>query len=224
MTILVIEDFAIYRSVLRQVCLNGCGTNRVLEAENLTTARAHLAVEAVDLVLLDLDLPDGSGFDLVAELSAKPARPKIIVVSAHCEDYTLVRVERLGLEGFVDKRSGGVVMLMEAMAAISEGRRYLSPYLVERKQAMWDDPACFLKLLSEWELEVLSLIGRSMDDAEIAGKLGISAATVQMHRSRIMRKLNISGTPKLIRFAFEKGIAIWPRYSDSVAVVRSGAY
>ncbi len=224
MTVLVVEDFAIYRSVLRQVCLSECKASRVLEAPDLLTARAALATEAIDLVLLDLDLPDGSGFDLIDEQLKRTTRPKIIVVSAHCEDYTMLRVERLGLEGFVDKRNGGVVVLTEAVAALRAGRRYHSPYLLERKQAMRDDPACFTKVLSEWEIQILSLIGLSLDDAEIGKQLGLSAATVQMHRSQIMRKLDVSGTPKLIRYALEKGIASWPRHVNPVAVVRSGAY
>ncbi len=224
MTVLVVEDFAIYRSVLRQVCLSECKASRVLEAADLATARATLSTEGIDLVLLDLDLPDGSGFDLIDEQLKRPTRPKIIVVSAHCEDYTMLRVERLGLEGFVDKRNGGVVMLTEAIAALRAGRRYHSPYLLERKQAMREDPACFTKVLSEWEIQILSLIGQSLDDAEIGKQLGLSAATIQMHRSQIMRKLDISGTPKLIRYALEKGIASWPRHVNPIAVMRSGAY
>lgn len=224
MTILVIEDFAIYRSVLHQVCVTECGATRVLEAADLQTARSMVEAEKIDLILLDLDLPDGSGFELVDELTKRGNRPRIIVVSAHCEDYTLVRVERLGLEGFVDKRSGGVVMLKEAAAALKAGRRYLSPYFEERKQAMREDPRCFTKLLSDWEIEILGLIGASLDDKEIGRRLAISAATVQMHRSKIMRKLEIAGTPKLIRFALEKGIATWPRPYNAIVVDRSGAY
>lgn len=224
MTVLVVEDFAIYRSVLRQVCLSECKASRVLEAADLATARATLSTEVIDLVLLDLDLPDGSGFDLIDEQLQRPSRPKIVVVSAHCEDYTMLRVERLGLEGFVDKRNGGVVMLTEAIAALRAGRRYHSPYLLERKQAMREDPACFTKVLSDWEIQILSLIGQSLDDSEIGKQLSLSAATVQMHRSQIMRKLDISGTPKLIRYALEKGIASWPRHVNPIAVMRSGAY
>ena len=224
MTVLVVEDFAIYRAVLRQVCLMECGASRVLEAADLATARATLAAEPVDLVLLDLDLPDGSGFDLVEDQLKRAERPKIIVVSAHCEDYTMLRVERMGLEGFVDKRNGGVVMLKEALATLKAGRRYHSPYLLDRKQAMRDDPACFTKILSDWEVEILSLIGQALTDVEIGRQLGLSASTVQMHRSQIMRKLDITGTPKLIRYALEKGIASWPRQTNPVAYVRSGSY
>ncbi|HEY0966632.1 MAG TPA: response regulator transcription factor, partial [Opitutaceae bacterium] len=204
--------------------LSECKASRVLEAADLATARATLSTEVIDLVLLDLDLPDGSGFDLIDEQLQRPSRPKIVVVSAHCEDYTMLRVERLGLEGFVDKRNGGVVMLTEAIAALRAGRRYHSPYLLERKQAMREDPACFTKVLSDWEIQILSLIGQSLDDSEIGKQLSLSAATVQMHRSQIMRKLDISGTPKLIRYALEKGIASWPRHVNPIAVMRSGAY
>jgi DNA-binding NarL/FixJ family response regulator len=174
--------------------------------------------------LLDLDLPDGSGFDLVDDQLKRAERPKIIVVSAHCEDYTMLRVERFGLEGFVDKRNGGVIMLKEAVATLKAGRRYHSPYLLERKQAMRDDPACFTKILSDWEVEILALIGQALTDVEIGRQLGLSASTVQMHRSQMMRKLDITGTPKLIRYALEKGIASWPRQTNPVAYVRSGAY
>ena len=89
---------------------------------------------------------------------------------------------------------------------------------------MRDDPACFTKILSDWEVEILSRIGQALSDAEICKQLGLRASTIQMHRSQIMRKLEITGTPKLIHFALEKGIASWPRQSNPVACVGSGAH
>lgn len=211
MTVLVVEDFAIYRAMLRQVCLKQCGAARVLEATALEEARTLLAAEPVDLMLLDLDLPDGDGLELAMELGRRSSRPGIVIISAHCEDYTLIRVEQSGAQGFVDKRTGGVATIREAVQAVKTGGRYLAPSLAERRRAMDDDPACFMKVLEAEELEILGLIGRTLDDAEIGEALELKPEAVALHRSAIMQKLAIADTLQLIRFALDKAITPWPR-------------
>jgi DNA-binding NarL/FixJ family response regulator len=67
------------------------------------------------------------------------------------------------------------------------------------------DPRSFIKNLTDWERAILSLIGQGLSDDEIGERLNLSPRTVQTHRSNILRKLSLKGTPKLIAFAIENG-------------------
>jgi DNA-binding NarL/FixJ family response regulator len=158
-----------------------------------------------DAVILDLSLPDMDGFNVVDRVRKQLPMLRVLVVSSHCDDYTLFRVEKSGVQGFVDKNSNTVETLREALLAIETGRIYFSSAFQAAKNARRADPASFSKVLSDRELAVLSLIGQGLSDSEIGERLGVSYRTAQTHRSWILRKLEIKGTPKLIAFAIENG-------------------
>ena len=127
------------------------------------------------------------------------------MLSSHCDDYTLFRVERSGAQAFVDKNTQSLESLRKAFEALSRGQTYFSPAYEEAKRARATNSNSFIKILSERECAILSLIGASLSDEEIAMRLDISPATAQTHRSHIMRKLGIQGSAKLIQFALQHG-------------------
>ena len=82
--------------------------------------------------------------------------------------------------------------------------------------ARFSDQDNFSARLTEWEQAILTLIGGGLNDDEIGEKLTISPKTVMTHRSRIMKKLNVSGTPKLMRYALDHGFThIEPRNAQN---------
>jgi DNA-binding NarL/FixJ family response regulator len=95
--------------------------------------------------------------------------------------------------------------LRQAITALRRGETFYSPAFHEAKRARTKDSQGFTKILSERECTILSLIGNSMSDGEIARELGISPTTAQTHRSHIMRKLGVTNSAKLIQFAIEHG-------------------
>ena len=132
------------------------------------------------------------------------------------DDYTLFRVEKSGVHGFIDKNSNTLETMREALMAIEAGHVYFSAAYLEAKDARRNDPRSFIKVLSEWERAILSLIGQGLTDDELGERLKISPRTVQTHRSHIMRKLDIKGTPKLIAFAIEHGFTQIPTKRGSI--------
>ena len=106
----------------------------------------------------------------------------------------------------------------EALKTIAEGRVYYSAAFTEAKVARRNDPQSFTKVLSEWERAILSLIGLGLSDEEIGERFEISPKTAQKHRSQIMRKLGVKGTPKLIAFAVEHGFTQVPSRRGSKPV------
>ena len=187
------------------------------------TASGKAGVELIlrlapDMVILDLSLPDMDGFNVADRvLTAKPST-RILVVSSHCDDYTLFRVEKSGVHGFLDKNSNTLETLGNALVAIDAGRIYFSETYLDAKLARRNDPRSFVKILSEWERAILSLIGQGLTDEELGQRLKLSPRTVQTHRSNILRKLDIKGTPKLIAFAIEHGFTQVPTKRGSTPV------
>lgn len=175
------------------------------EAGTCREAADVITLTDPDVVLLDLYLPDGDGFSLAELVSARLPRCRLIALSSHCDDYTVFRVEQLGFAGFVDKNSQTVAALRAAFDAVARGDRFFSDAYQRVRAERSQDPFNFSKVLSRRECAVLSLIGEAMTDDEIARRLDITPTTAQTHRSHIMRKLGVFGTPKLIHFAITRG-------------------
>lgn len=201
------EDHVLFREMMRTVCERDFGY--VVMGEAGEGARAvQLVAEAQeppDVVILDLQLPDADGLDVAEKLMQLQPRIRILIVSSRCDDYTLHRVERVGVHGFVDKNSNTPDTLGSALKLVAEGKCFYSRLFQEAKLARRRDPDNFEAKLTEWERHILSHIGYALTDDEIGARLGISPKTVMTHRSRIMRKLGVAGTPKLIRYAIEHG-------------------
>jgi DNA-binding NarL/FixJ family response regulator len=203
--IIVVEDHLMFRDVIRKACSARFGHEVIGESDSGVHAVELILRMKPDAVVLDLSLPDMDGFNVVDRVVKSLPNVRILVVSSHCDDYTLFRVEKSRVHGFVDKNSNTVDTLREALAAIEEGRIYFSAAFQAAKLARRADPMSFTKVLSDRERAVLSLIGQGLSDDEIGERLNLSYRTSQTHRSRILRKLEIKGTPKLIAFAIEHG-------------------
>ncbi len=159
-----------------------------------------------DLVLLDISLPDGDGLELARKLIDELPRVKVLVISSHHDPWTMIQVQRIGIHGFVDKYDQRPEVLTEAIHAVLGGRVYYTPVVNQSSAIIRRDPKSFIRVLSDYETQILSMIGESKSDDEIATVLTISPATVQSRRRDIMRKLDIHSTPKLIHYAIVNGL------------------
>jgi DNA-binding NarL/FixJ family response regulator len=159
-----------------------------------------------DLVLLDISLPDGDGLDLAKQVLGKMPQVKILAISAHCDAWTMLQIQRIGLHGFVDKHGQNPEILSEAIQAVLAGRVYYTPVVNQSSNIIRRDPKAFIRVLSDYETKILSLIGESKTDDEISAILAISPTTVQSRRRDIMSKLDIHATPKLIHYAIVNGL------------------
>src|SRR3954464_4430872 len=170
--------------------------------DGLAAIRAHKP----DLVLLDISLPDGDGLELAKLVIDELPRVKLLAISSHHDPWTMLQVQRIGIHGFVDKNDQRPEILSEAMLAVLGGRVYYTPIVNQSSASIRRDPKSFIRVLSDYETRILSMIGESKSDEEIAVVLNISPATVQSRRRDIMRKLDIHTTPKLIHYAIVNGL------------------
>ncbi len=195
---IVAEFFTYHCRDLGLQVLQACGTCK----DGLAAIRKHKP----DLVLMDISLPDGDGLEMAKIVLDELASVKILAISSHRDPWTMLQVQRIGLHGFVDKNEQRPEVLSEAIHAVLGGRVYYTPIVNESSASIRRDPKAFIRVLSDYETRILSMIGESKTDDEIAAVLAISPATVQSRRRDIMRKLDIHTTPKLIHYAIVNGL------------------
>ncbi len=153
-----------------------------------------------DVALVDLQLPDMSGFDLIRKIKDKSPNARIIVLSSYEGDVDIQRALEAGAQGYVAK---GIVRgeLLETIRSVHAGKRRL-PAAVAQKLAehMADEP------ISARELEVLSLIAAGKRNKEIASELSIAEDTVKMHVRNILSKLQVNDRTEAVTIALRRGI------------------
>jgi two-component system response regulator NreC len=203
--IVIVEDQTMIRDLLVWACQSAFAKSTVEQAADGAKAVERCQAMPPDLIILDLELPDGDGLDLLPKLRELAPGAKVIVLSSHTDDVTVHRVMQKRVEGFVDKNSQPLEMLREAVQTVMDGRRYLSPAVRDVWSRLRDEPEAFTKILSDREQEILGHVGRGLTNSEIAERLGLRAVTVQNHRCNIMARLGIHSTSHLIRYANEKG-------------------
>ncbi len=203
--IVIVEDQTMVRDLLVRACQSTFAQATVEQAADGAQALERCKALPPDLILLDLELPDGDGLDWLPKLHAVAPGAKVIILSSHTDDVTVHRVMQKHVEGFVDKNSQPMEMLREAVQKVMDGLRYLSPAVREVWSRLRDEPEAFSKILSDREQEILGFVGRGLTNSEIAEVLGLRAVTVQNHRCNIMTRLGIHSTSHLIRYANDKG-------------------
>lgn len=197
-----------FREVLRRICEVDLQHRVVGEADDGRRAVAVVAATNPELVLLDLHLPNLDGFGVIEEIRKTAPDVRVLVLSSHCDDYTVFRAERAKIQGFVDKNTNSVAALKEAICAVANGNPAFSEAFRRVQLKRHNDPQAFDKLLGNRERTVLSLVGFSLRDSEIAERLGISEQTVSTHRLNIIRKLGLTNTTELVRYAREHGFTL----------------
>jgi DNA-binding NarL/FixJ family response regulator len=203
--IVAIEDQVMMRGLIVRVCREQFPGETIRDAADVRSGRALCREIRPDIVLLDLDLPDGDGLDLLADIRTDSPHSKIIVLTSHSDEFAIHRSLEAGVSAFVDKCSQPIEIVGEAIAAVAAGRSFYSPVVGQAKARLRDDPNAFTKLLSPREQEILRLLGEGLPNETVAERVGISAQTIHSYRRNIMVKLGIHSTPQLIRYAVEKG-------------------
>lgn len=205
--ILLVDDHPFVRQGVVTTLNDVDDITMVAEADSCEAALLEVEKETPDVVVTDLSLPDKSGLELVRSLQSTHPNLPILVLSMHEEDIYAERCLRAGAKGFLMK-SQGPDSLIEAIRTVSKGRIYVSPDLAQKLVSILTSPGSVhpereggLKDLSDREFEVFELVGRGRTAKEIAGLLGLSSKTVDVHRARIRGKLGLASTPDLTHYA-----------------------
>lgn len=208
-TFLLVDDHPVISFALRHIVSSQPGWEVVEHAQTPDEAKAILNRRPIDAVILDLVFPGQCGLDFLAwALHAYP-RVATIVYSVQPEDIYAQRCLNAGARGYVSKKASVEVFIETARLAIS-GRCAISGRPIDEFVVGFvrdDRGSSGIELLSLRELEVLHLIGQGMNNGRIARELCRSTKTIESHRYRISRKLNIPNGPELMHFAMQHRLA-----------------
>ena len=207
MRTLIVEDQSMFNDLLCKVCRSYLPAMEIIAVDCATQARASLQQTGWMLMILDIHLPDGNGFELADEaLSLVPAL-KILGISADCSDCTVYEAFHSPLHAFLDKSSQCVQDLLQALQVITAGGKYYSPAVLAMMHKLDSSPDSFTKLLSPQEILILRHVGAGRHDAEIAQRLEIAPGTVKWHCKQLLRRLGVKDRAELIIYANRKGFA-----------------
>lgn len=153
-----------------------------------------------DVTILDLRLPDMSGFDLIKAVRKLDSRARIIVLSSYDGDADIQRALDAGAQGYVAK---GLVRdeLLTAIRAVFAGGKHIPATIAQRLVGYMQEDA-----MSEREVQVLSLVATGKRNKEIAADLAIAEDTVKMHVRNIFSKLNVTDRTEAVTVALRRGI------------------
>lgn len=213
-SMVVAEDDALLRHLLR--CqLNSQEGYRVLRS----VGNGREAVQAVAalkprLLLLDLDLPEPSGLEVLEQLLTLEAPPSVLVLSGEEREETQLEAARRGASGFLCKSQAGL-SLLPAIHAVAAGEAWASPRLVRRILDEYSplarrarEGAAPVKSLTPAERDVLVRLGRGMTNPQIASELRVSISTVKVHVQSIFRKLELRNRAEAAVVAEREGLLI----------------
>jgi two-component system response regulator NreC len=204
-SIVLVDDHEVVRKGLRMVLEAEEGFDVVAEAGHLESARRYVRAHHPRVLVLDLNLPEGSSLPAIPELREDSPETAVVVLTMQ-EDPAFARVARWGgARGYVLKHSAGTE-LVDAVRAAAQGETYLNPRLGAQLAAAPPEPAGPPDDLTEREVEILRLIGLGHTNSEIAERLYLSVRTVESHRAHIQQKTGRSTRSELVRYALDHGL------------------
>jgi two-component system, NarL family, invasion response regulator UvrY len=204
--ILIIDDHPIVRTGLRRL-LAAEPEAELCEAASGKEALSAFRRQRLDLVILDLNLPDVGGLEIIARLKVADPDARILVFSMHEDRIHVTRALQAGAAGYVSKNAPPDEIL-EAVRRVAGGGIYIEREIAEEVVfSAIRTPQQALEDLSLREIEILRLLARGRSLAQIADALGIGYKTAANNCSQIKTKLRAATTADLIRIAIQNGLA-----------------
>ena len=205
MKILIVEDHPIVRAGLRRMLAERSDVE-LRETESGRDALGIFREYRPDLVILDLNLPEMGGLEVIKRLKLEDSTVRILVFSMHDDAIYAMRALQAGALGYVSKNTAPA-HIEEGINRVSEGQTYVAPALAQ-ELALFSVrvPSHPLEDLSRRDLEVLRLLGEGRSLQQIADTLGLSYKTVANNCGQIRTKLGVRRTADLIRIAIQNRI------------------
>jgi len=201
--VVIADDHSVVRRGLRQVLEADGEFEVVAEAGNIESARRYVRGHHPDVLVLDLNMPEGSSLDAVPEIRSEAPNTQIVVLTMQAEPAYARQALSAGVLGYVLKDAADAE-LVEAVRRAAVGDSYLNPRLGARVAA--EPPVGPPDGLSERELEVLRMVALGHTNTEIADELYLSVRTVETHRAHIQQKLRLASRSELVRYALDHGL------------------
>lgn len=207
--LVIADDHSMIREGLKQLLELEGQFKVIAEASDGVECLEILSKEAPDVLLLDINMPNKNGLDVLKELNQSGNRKvKVLVLTVHNEVEYLIKAVELGVDGYVLKDSESSE-LKKAIMTILNGETYIQPDLIpmlNAKMISMENDYDKIDSLTKRELDVLKNLVIGMYNKEIATKLEISERTVKNHVSNIFKKIGVSDRTQAAVFAIRNNL------------------
>jgi DNA-binding NarL/FixJ family response regulator len=201
--LLIVDDHPVVRDGLRGVFADDPDFVVVGEAANGAEALAQVRAQPVDVVLMDLRMPELGGVEAIRELRRRTPAPNVLVLTTYDTDGDVIPAIEAGATGYLLKDAPRET-LVRAVRAAANGESVLSPSVASRLMGQLRTPAA--AALSQREREVLALIATGATNRAIAAALFISEATVKTHLLHIYAKLGVQDRAGAVGESYRRGL------------------
>ena len=185
--VMIIDDHEIVRRGISDIIDRADGLEVVAEAGSKAEAIRRADLMRPDVVLVDLQLPDGTGIEVIRALSQSVPQALPIVLTSFDDDEALAEALEVGARAYVLKSVHGAE-ISDVVRAVADGRVLLDERTVTRRRADHDDPTADL---TNAERKVLDLIGDGLSNREIGERLGVAEKTVKNHITSLLAKMGL---------------------------------
>lgn len=207
--VMIIDDHEIVRRGIAEIVDRTVGMEVVAEAGTVEDAVRRAELVCPDVVLVDLQMPDGTGIDVMKQLREVSPDSLAIVLTSFDDDDALAESLQAGAKAYVLKTVRGAE-ITDVIRAVVGGRVLLDERTVTRRRAGSEDPTANL---TPAEHKVLNLIGDGLSNREIGEKLGVAEKTVKNHITSLLAKMGLQRRTQVAAWVASQRSAAWRHQS-----------
>lgn len=202
---MIVDDHEIVRRGIAEVVDRAEGLSVVAEAGSVLEATRRAGLVQPDVILVDLQLPDGTGIDVMKSLKKVAPKARPIVLTSFDDDTALGESLEAGALAYLLKNVRGAE-ITDIIKAVAEGRTLLDERTLTRRRADHGDPTADL---TPSERKVLELIGDGLSNREIGEKLGVAEKTVKNHITSLLAKMGLQRRTQVAAWVAGQRAAGW---------------
>lgn len=204
-SVMIVDDHEVVRRGIAEVVERADGMTVVAEAGSVADGIRRAALVRPKVMLIDLQLPDGTGIDLMRSVRETLPSAKAIVLTSFDDDDALAAALESGASAYLLKSVRGAE-ITDVIRAVASGRVLLDDRTVTRRRAGHEDPT---ENLTPSEMKVLDLIGDGLSNREIAEKLGVAEKTVKNHITSLLAKMGLQRRTQVAAWVAARKHAGW---------------
>ena len=205
--IMLADDHTLFREGLKQIFSGTPDIVVVDEARTGDEAYRKILSNNVDVVLLDITLPDRNGLDVLKDIKSKKPNIQVLILSMHAEEQYAIQAFRAGASGYLTKNEAPE-NLLAAIRKVAMGGKYVSTSAAEKlvSQLADTDQAPPHHKLSGREFQVMQMIGSGKTVTQIAAELNLGISTISTVRARILKKMKMKSNAEISHYVLKEGL------------------